>query len=174
MKTYITAMFIVLLSGLIQAQSGVNYTGNLNPKIYPNYNAPDLIVTKIKIASANPYKQLLYSRNTSKLAVDVTVKNQGKRSARGHYGIFLELTMGPIIKRMSKIGWLAAGQSRTVRVTAEISLYNMPKCPVFIATIDPPVGSGRNGQVNESNERNNKKRVTICLPSPNASKQGNS
>ena len=166
MKAYIKILIAILVSmGSLHAQYNTAY----------NYHTtrlalPDLVVTSIKVPYIPPYARL-YSGNTIKLPVKVTIKNRGVEEARSSWGIYTNLKVHGKLKDGERTGRIPVGQSRTFKMTAHIPVtYNGRRISIT-STVDPPgggkipeQGAPAGGLVREQNERNNTKKVHIQIP----------
>ncbi|NND06746.1 MAG: hypothetical protein HKN87_10230 [Saprospiraceae bacterium] len=164
MKSLIASLFaILIITGSSFAQRSSHFYKSALVSI-----GPDLVVTSIKVPNSSAQYRL-YSGNTIKLPVEVTIRNRGNDLARNSFGIYTNLKIGSKKKDGERISRLSPGQSRTFKMTAHIPASYSGRRISLTSTVDPP-GGGRSetgpagGFVKETNEKNNSRRVSILVP----------
>ncbi|MCB0666358.1 MAG: hypothetical protein KDC80_11070 [Saprospiraceae bacterium] len=168
MKNHIIALLTLLVMSVSMHAQTISKSSHYTAIL--NLHGPDLVVTQVKMPYVAPQFRL-YTGNTIKIPIEVTIKNKGNEEARSGFGIHTSLKVQGNKTDGETIVRLAPNQSRTLKMTAHINASLNGRYVRFLATVDPPgggripeQGAPKGGVVHETNENNNTRAVNIKLP----------
>jgi hypothetical protein len=126
---------------------------------------PDLIITKIKLASVPAHKRT-YSGNKIRVPVEITVRNIGKKSLSRRARLSLMLQTRFEIEFVPVYGGLRVGQSKKVKAYILVRKSDMLRNVKFTATadIDKTSDDVYTGHIKEISERNNSRSTFLRIP----------
>lgn len=124
---------------------------------------PDLVVTSIRLANVPLYKRV-YSGNTIKVPVQVTIRNIGRTAVRSNFDFHLTTRYNASFGTIR--GGLSARQSKTVTVYINVRSKDILQYVRFTAHADRnrTTDDVYRGKIRESRENNNSMSRSLRIP----------